>query len=179
MYMLNNEDTGFDFYSAPVTDAGFGTVTDYGALAGGFGDMLHYDVTTSLLYTDYGVVINPTTGTKAGQIAASGLAAPDGKTGLIFYLGQTSSNLGSSTYTLESFDINHLTPISTVDIKNVSGTPTHFIRWGPNGLAFTTAAGPGSSSTGGVYLYSGSFVTGSATAAVLPVENVKRTLSAK
>jgi hypothetical protein len=175
MYMLNNEDTGFDYYTAPVTASGFGTVKDYGALAGGFGDILHYDATTNLLYTDYGVVINPTTGLKAGQISASGFAAVDGKNGLIFYLGQTSGNAGSSTYTIESFDINKLTPISSVNIQNVSGTPSHFIRWGTNGLAFTTASSSGSSSSGGVYLYSGSFVSTPASPAVLPAENVQRT----
>lgn len=177
MYMLNTEDTGFDYYTAPVTASGFGSVTDYGALAGGFGDVLHYDATTNLLYTDYGVVIDPTTGLKAGQVSASGLAAPDGKNGLIFYLGQTSANAGSATYTIQSFDINRLTPISSISFQNVNGTPSHFIRWGTNGLAFTTVAGSGSGSSGGVYLYSGSLVTASARPAVLPQENVQRTWS--
>lgn len=171
MYMLNNEDTGFDFYEVPVTASGFGTVTDYGALAGGFGDMLHYDATTNMLYTNDGVVINPATGEKAGQIQASGLAATDGANGLIFYLGQTLSNGGSDTYTIESFDINHLTPIGTFDVNNVVGVPTHFIRWGTNGLAFTTTDIYGSSS-GQVYLVSGPFVTTNVAPAVLPAENV-------
>jgi hypothetical protein len=173
MYILNNEDTGFDFYTVPVTANGFGTVTDYGALAGGFYDALHYDATTNLLYTNDGVVINPQNGTKAGQVSASGLAVPDGKNGLLFYLGQTQSNFGSSTYTIESFDINHLTPIATYDIQNVSGTPTHFIRWGTNGLAFTTAAGGGSTGAGAVYLVSGSFVTTNAMGAVPPAADVQ------
>lgn len=172
MYMLNNEDTGFDYYAAPVTASGFGTVTDYGGLAGGFGDILHYDATTNLLYTDYGVVIDPSTGLKAGQISASGLAAADGKNGLIFYLGQTTANLGSSTYTIESFDINRLTPVSSINLPNVIGTPSQFIRWGTSGLAFTTVPG-------GVYLYTGSFVTTSARPARLPAENVRRTWSSQ
>ena len=177
MYLLNNEDTGFDFYEAPVTSNGFGTVTDYGALAGGFGDALHYDDTTNLLYTDYGVVINPATGLKAGQIDASGLAAPDGANGLIFFLGQTEANVGTSIYTIESFDINRLTPVNTYTIDNVSGTPTHFILWGSNGLAFTTTTSIYNNSTGAVYVFSGSLATTTDRTNPEPTENVIRTWS--
>lgn len=172
MYMLNNEDTGFDFYTVPVTASGFGTVTGYGALAGGLYDVLHYDATTNLLYTNDGVVINPQNGTKVGQVSATGLAVPDGKNGVLFYLGQTASNYGTATYTIESFDINHLTPIATYSIDNVSGTPSHFIRWGTNGLAFTTASGGASTSAGAVYLVSGSFVTTNVVPDVPPAEDV-------
>jgi hypothetical protein len=179
MYMLNNEDTGFDFYEAPVTASGFGTVTDYGALAGGFGDMLHYDNTTNLLYTDYGVVIDPTTGTKTGQIDASGLAVPAGQNGLIFYLGQTSSDLSSGSYTIESFDINRLTPVGSLTIPNVVGTPAHFISWGTSGLAFTTVSSTGSTTPGAVYLISSSFVTTNSESSEAPAENVHRTWSSK
>ena len=174
MYLLNNEDTGFDFYTAQVGASGFSAVTDHGALAGGFGDAIHYDATTKLLYTDYGTVIDPATGLKAGEISASGLALPDGKTGIIFFLGQTSSSFGSGTYTVESFDINRLTPIGSLTIKNVSGTPTHFIRWGANGLAFTTSQGFGSTTPGAVYLVSGSFVTSAVRQEGLVPEDVHR-----
>ena len=138
MYALNNEDTGFDFYEIPVTPQGFGAVTDDGALAPGFGVTLHYDATTKMLYTDYGVVIDAATGDKVGQFSASGLAAPDGKNGVIYFIGQPESSFGTSTYTIESFDITHFTPIATTTIQNVIGQPSHFIRWGTNGLAFTT-----------------------------------------
>lgn len=174
MYLLNNEDTGFDFYEAPVTASGFGSVTDYGALAGGFGDQLHYDDTTNMLYTDYGVVIDPATGEKAGTIDASGLAVPDGANGIIFYLGQTLTGGSANTYTIESFDIHHLTPIATLDVHNVTGLPTHFIRWGSNGLAFTTEPGGVNGGGGQVYIVSGSFVTNT-TPGELPTENVRMT----
>jgi hypothetical protein len=158
MYALNSEDTAFNFYSIPVTSSGFGTVKDYGSLAGGFYDALHYDAPTNLLYTNDGVVINPSTGTKAATFAGNGLVVPDGKLGLIFVL---SSSSGGSTYTLQWFDINHYTLTGSMTLKSIAGTPTHLIRWGSNGLAFTTRSttytGSGSTVTGSVYLVSGTF----------------------
>jgi hypothetical protein len=179
MYALNNEDTGFNFYTIPVTSNGFGAVTSYGALAGGFGDKLHYDATTNLLYTDDGVVINPSTGTKVGEFDASGLAVPDGANGMIFFLGQLSSSFGSSNYTIQSFDINHFTPIGTLTVSNVVGSPTHLIRWGTNGLAFTSnnylyGLEP-SEQQGAVYLLSGSFVSAMANERSVTAENVHHT----
>ncbi len=155
MYALNNEDTAFNFYSIPVTASGFGTVKDYGQLDSRFGDMLHYDAVTKLLYTNDGEVINPSAGTRVGTFAASGLVVPDGKLGLIFAL----VNLNSG-YTLEWFDINHYTLVGSMALKNVTGTPNHLIRWGSNGLAFTTVSttyGSGLTYTGSVYVVSGSF----------------------
>lgn len=95
------------------------------------------------------------------------LAAPDGKNGLIFYLGQTRPNLGSNNYTIASFDITHLTPVGTLNIQNVSGTPIHFIRWGTQGLAFATDAA--------VYVIDNSFVTANAKSSGMPTEEVQRT----
>jgi hypothetical protein len=158
MYALNNEDTGFDYYTIPVTSSGFGKPTDYGGLAGGFGDMIHYDATTQLIYGDDGEVINPATGGKAGEFATYGLGVPDGKLGVMFFL---SSSLSGNQCTLSWYDINHFTPIGSMTIKNVVGTPTHLIRWGSNGLAFTTQNsvynGTGFTTTGAVYLVTGSF----------------------
>lgn len=174
MYALDNEDTGFNFYSIPVNAQGFGTVTSYGALAGGFGDELHYDATTQLLYTNDGVVIDPSTGTKIGEFSASGLAVPDGKNGVIYFLG--TSSFGSQNYSIESFDINHFTPIASLPVNNVVGTPTHFIRWGTNGLAFTTTSTNSTGTPNGeVYLISGSFVSANFRPAAKPTQNVVRT----
>jgi hypothetical protein len=130
--------------------------------------------TTNMLYTDYGVVIDPATGEKAGTIDASGLAVPDGANGIIFYLGQTLTGGSANTYTIESFDIHHLTPIATLDVHNVTGLPTHLIRWGSNGLAFTTEPGGVNGGGGQVYIVSGSFVTNT-TPGELPTENVRMT----
>ncbi|NYF52698.1 YncE family protein [Tunturiibacter gelidoferens] len=177
MFAANNEDTGFDFYTIPVTSAGFGKVTDYGGLAGGFGQDIHYDAVTTYVYDDNGRIINPGSGTVVGTFNASGLMVPDGSLGMAFFLGQSIDNFGSSTYTLQSFDIRHFTPIATLTINNVVGTPTHLIRWGTDGLAFTTSNefGPPGTTGGAVYIVSGSFVQGTGSN-VVPAEisNVQR-----
>jgi hypothetical protein len=180
MYAANTEDTGFDFYTIPVTPAGFGTATDYPGLVQGFGGFIHYDTSTKYVYDDDGAVIDPSVGQLIGTFDASGLMVPDGTLGAAFFLGQSQANAGGSTYTLESFDIQKFTPIATLDVQNVVGTPTHLIRWGTDGLAFTTSNlyGSASSPAGAVYVVSGTFVSNSAVVrgpkAVL-TENVRRT----
>ncbi len=166
MFAANNEDTGFDFYTIPVTAAGFGTLTDYPGLAGGFGNAIHYDPVTQYVYDDNGSVIDPSSGTLVGTFDASGLMVPDGSLGRAFFIGQNSSDVGSGTYTVTAFDIHRMTPIATATVSNVIGSPTHFIRWGSNGLAFTSANI--GTSGGAVYILSGSFV---ASASEPPVDH--------
>jgi len=176
MYIANNEDTGFDFYTVPVTSSGFGTVTDFPGLVQGFYGLIHYDSTTKLVYDDNGVVIDPTAGSVVGTFNASGIMVPDGKLGTAFFLGQTPSNSGT-TYTVESFDLHKFTPISTLTIPHVVGTPTHLVRWGGNGLAFTTVNknASGSQALGTVYIVTGTFVGAPpAIKPAVPAENVKR-----
>ncbi|HZQ44797.1 MAG TPA: hypothetical protein VFA99_16195 [Acidobacteriaceae bacterium] len=69
--------------------------------------------------------------------------------------------------------------LSSVTIKSVVGTPTHLIRWGTNGLAFTTTNSVyGSTATGAVYLISGSIVSSSVSEPNdAPSANVQRTWS--
>ncbi|MGD1071163.1 MAG: IPT/TIG domain-containing protein [Bryobacteraceae bacterium] len=154
MYAANNEDTGFDFYSIPVTASGFGKVTDLGALVGGFGVSIHYDPATGYIYEDSGQIVNPAAGAVVGTFNASGLMVPDGPLGTAFFLVA-----GSTGVTVTSFDMQRFTPIATIAISNVVGSPTHFIRWGTNGLAFTTASNFLATTPGGaVYILSGSFV---------------------
>lgn len=159
MFAANNEDTGFDFYTIPVTATGFGKITDYPGLAGGFGNAIHFDPVTQYVYDDNGSVIDPAAGTLVGTFDASGLMVPDGSLGKAFFLGQNSSDVGSGTYTVTAFDIHRMTPIATATVSNVIGSPTHFIRWGTNGLAFTSANI--GTSGGAVYILSGSFVASS------------------
>jgi len=107
---------------------------------------------------------------------------PDGTVGKAFFLGQSTNSFGSGTYTLQSFDLQTFTPIDTLTIPAVVGTPTRLIRWGTNGLTFTTVldtfGSTGEMATGGaVYLISGAFVTETAAqtaAQALPEGNVQR-----
>lgn len=159
MYALDNEDDHPWFYSIPVTSAGFGTVTSYGNPWAKFlDDTIHYDAPTQLIYGDDGEVINPATGSGSGDFATSGLGVPDGKLGVMFVL---SSSWQGTQWTLSWYDINNFTLIGSMTINNVVGTPTHLIRWGSNGLAFTTQYwlpnGAGYTKAGSVYLVTGSF----------------------
>jgi hypothetical protein len=174
MYAANNEDTSFDFYSVVVNASGFGAITDDRGLVQGFNGSIHFDPTTHLVYDDNGVVINPAKGTAVGNFESSGLMVPDGKLGTAFFLGQTGNNAGGTTYTLESFNLERFTPITTLDVENVVGTPTHLIRWGADGLAFTT----GGDGSGAVYIIRGAFVSKPpAVEPAIPRENVHNTWS--
>ena len=153
MFAANNETSGFDFYTVPVTALGFGKVTDYPGLASGFYARIHFDRVTTYVYEDYGSIVDPVAGTLVGKFDVpgfSGLMAPDGSLGTAFFLGQSVPDPGPGIYIVTSFDMQRLTPIATATISKIAGSPTHFIRWGSNGLAFTTASA--------VYILSGSFV---------------------
>jgi hypothetical protein len=75
------------------------------------------------------------------------------------------------------------TAISSITIESVVGTPTAFIRWGSNGLAFTTRIGQPTDFSGigpgQLYVVSGSFVKSSKSAnehgSATPLLSVKRT----
>ena len=158
MYAANNEGTGFDFYTIPVTAAGFAKPVDYGGLAGGFGQQIHFDATTKYVYDDNGSIIDPVAGTKVGVFGSSGLMVPDGTINTAFFV----STVNGSDMVLQTYDMTHFTPLNTITIKNVVGTPTHLIRWGTNGLALTTSnstyTGSTTTRTGAVYILSGAFV---------------------
>jgi hypothetical protein len=102
---------------------------------------IHYDPGNGLVYADGGQAILPSNGSPVGSYGASGIAAPDSTLDRVFILGQTEMQAGTSSYTIESFDQAKFTAIDSIIIDNVLGTPTALIRWGSNGLAFTTRVG--------------------------------------
>jgi len=128
---------------------------------------LHYDTGTGLIYTNAGQVIDPIKGTTVGNYAAQlsygSLAVPDSTLNRTFMLGQTAAQVGTSDFTLVSFDENGFQQVASMTIPNVAGKPVALIRWGSNGLAFVTrdglpwdfiGIGPGD-----LYVITGSFVT--------------------
>jgi len=143
MFALDANFSPLNFYSVPVTSSGFGAVTNYGSLPSA-GDKIHYDAPTGLLYTDSGVAINPAMGTVAGTFSVSGpaytlspmLGIPDGNLGYMFFLEPPA--LYSTTYVLSWYDIKTFAQVGSVQIKGVNGTANHLIRWGSNGIAFST-----------------------------------------
>jgi trimeric autotransporter adhesin len=120
-----------------------GVVLDqhYDSLFDNYSNSIHYDPGTGMIYTDQGQVVDPSNGTVVGSFGASGIAAPDSSLNTVYILGQTAAQVGTTSYTIESFNQTTFASIGSIIIDNVIGAPTAFIRWGTNGLAFTTQLG--------------------------------------
>jgi hypothetical protein len=104
---------------------------------------LHSDFGTGLIYGDNGNVANPITGTLVGSYNASGLVAPDSSLDRVFILGQTTAQANTNNFTIQSFDQTGFTPVSSITVSNLSGSPIEMVRWGTSGLAVLTTGGIG------------------------------------
>jgi hypothetical protein len=151
-----------DFLVLDVGASGAVLNQHYDSVLNTYSERIHYDAGAGLVYTDAGQAVQPTSGTVVGSYGASGIAVPDSNLGEVFILGQTAAQVSTSSYTIESFDQAKYTALSSITIDNVVGTPTAFIRWGTNGLAFTTRVGMpwdfNGTGAGQLYVISGSFV---------------------
>jgi len=152
IYAVNNWDTSFDFFVLTVGSKGVSLSHDYPNEISEFYERIHYDSGTGYVYADDGNVINPANGQHVGQFQASGYMVPDSTLNSAFFLGQTQSQAGSTSFTIESFDLTTFAPISEITIPNVLGYPLRFIRWGASGLAFNDDAGF-------IYIINSSFVS--------------------
>ncbi len=141
IYAINSEISNFNFYVLTVNSNGVILSKDYQNAFADFGVRMHYDSGTGLVYTDDGYVINPANGQHVGQFQASGYMVPDSTLNSAFFFGQTPSQAGSTSFTIESFNLTTFAPISEITIANVQGYPLQFIRWGASGLAFNDDAG--------------------------------------
>ena len=139
-----------DFYVLGVNASGVSISTTYPqALTFTSSDFgIHYDPGTGLIYTDGGQALDPTNGNVVGNFNASGIAVPDSSLARVFFLGQTTAQIGTSDFTIQAYDQQQLTLVDSIVISNVLGTPTGLIRWGTNGLAFTTRVGAPTDFTG-------------------------------
>jgi len=99
---------------------------------------LHSDYGTGLIYSDNGKVADPATGALVGSFNASGLAVPDSSLDRVFILGQTAAQANTNNYTIQSFDEKGFTPVSSITLSNLSGSPIEMVRWGASGLAILT-----------------------------------------
>jgi hypothetical protein len=151
-----------DFLTLGVSSSGVVLTQHENALLQTYSPSIHYDPGAGLVYADGGQVIQPSSGTIVGSFGVSGIAVPDSTLNRVFILGQTTAQSGTSSYTIESFDQTTFASIAAVTIDNVVGVPTGLIRWGSNGLAFTTIAGFLSqgilTGPGQLYVIAGSFV---------------------
>jgi hypothetical protein len=100
--------------------------------------VIHSDFGTGLIYSDDGNVADPNTLAVVGTYNASGLVAPDSSLNRVFILGQTQAQNNTSNFTVQSFDEKAYTPVSSITLTDLHGTPTQLIRWGASGLAVLT-----------------------------------------
>jgi hypothetical protein len=173
IYAINSEISSYDFYVLTADATGVALSKDYQSEFSNFYIRSHYDTGTKLVYTDDGYVINPTNGNHVGGFQAAGLMIPDSGINSAFFLGQTASQFGTQSFTIESFNLTTFAPIAELVIPNVQGYPLRFIRWGAHGLAFSDDAGY-------VYIVNSPFVADSATQLRAPrryVNPVQKTTS--
>jgi len=159
MVAANSDDTGFDFYILSVNANGISQTKDIQSAFASFNNQIHFDRGTNLVYSNDGRALDPATGLPGGTFKAFGHMVPDSSLNTAFFLNQT---FGSSSVTIQSFDMTHFTPVGSITIPNVNGNARRLIRWGQNGLAFNT-------DNGQVFLVGGSFV--SAVPATFPAPN--------
>jgi hypothetical protein len=171
-----------DFLVLGVGSSGAVLNQHYNGIVSQYSTGIHYDAGTGFVYTDSGQVIQPSNGSIVGSYDASGIAVPDSTLDRVFILGQTVTQIGTSNYTIESFDQTKFTAITSITINNVVGTPTGIIRWGSDGLAFTARVGSSADfigiGPGQLYVINGDFVKPSGTSPLLrtvPMLSVQRT----
>jgi hypothetical protein len=162
LYAVDQEEPQ-DFLLLGVSSSGVALNQPYSGIVNPYSPTIHFDAGTGLIYTDGGQAIQPSNGSVVGSYGASGIAAPDSGLNTVFILGQTAAQAGTSSYTIEGFDQSTFAAIGSITIANVIGTPTAFIRWGSNGLAFTTHLGSPADFTGTgpgqLYVLTGDFVS--------------------
>jgi IPT/TIG domain len=161
-------------YSVGVSASGASYLASYPSFNGP-DDNIHEDFGTGMIYSDDGKVANPVTGAITGSYGASGIVTPDSTLNRVFILGQTAAQAQTTSYTIESFSETGFTPISSVTIENIAGTPIVLTRWGASGLVVATSDAGGG--VGMLYLLANStFVSGAPGSYVTPVvaERVQR-----
>ncbi len=103
------------------------------------GNSLIFD--NNLLYGSSGQVINPSTGDLVGTFShgmSNAVFAVDSANGRVYFIAGNSF-FGFGAFQIKAFDINTFLPIGFVHISGLMGNPGNLVRWGTNGLAFSTS----------------------------------------
>ena len=136
LYGYNNETTDFGLRRMIIDSSGVVTVSSTATSITGFGTDIKYD--NGVLYSSTGRAVNPETGAALGTFTLTGGSTPafvpDASVKRIYFVTGT----GSST-TLQAFDQTTFLPVGSLAIPGVSGSANNLIRWGANGLAFSTS----------------------------------------
>jgi hypothetical protein len=160
LFAANFESSSYDFYAMAVDAGGATVIQSYRneLPSPPATPRLHFDPVTNLVYDDDGTAVDPGTGavkglfedyvTRCGRCVA-GLMVPDGTKNRAFFVWADGL---ANDVTVETFNLSQFTPVSSVVLHDVA-TPRRLIRWGTDGLAFTTE-------TEQIYLLRGSIFDG-------------------
>jgi hypothetical protein len=132
--------TGSSVYTFSISSSGLTQTANDTAIYGNNynSGYIRYDAGTGDLYDNNGNVIDPSTGTILGNFGSTGITVPDSSLNLVFILGQTIAQRGSTNYTITSFNQTTFAPVSSFTLTSVVQTPVALVRWGSTGLALVT-----------------------------------------
>ena len=139
LYVLGNS----SLVKISVTPTGLALLTTTNLITSG-GSI---QIDNGRLYTSNGQVHDPDTGAVLGTFTGTNLNVTsafvsDSNVKRIYYVTSPFVNeTQTTTLTLQVFDEQTFALVGTLDIPNVVGGPTRLVRWGANGLAFTTTGG--------------------------------------
>src|SRR5690349_8372180 len=137
IYGYNSFSTAFDLVKFLVDANGVTQTASAGSLLVGFTNSLEFS--NGRLYSGGGRVADPEAQTLVGTFVGGGTSFAsvmtlDAANHRIFFLG--SGNSGNLV--LQAFDTNTFLPVGSITLPNIFNFPSSLVRWGVNGLAFTT-----------------------------------------
>src|SRR6185369_9381890 len=148
IYGYNSFSSSFDLLKYLVDANGVTQTTSTNNLLVGFTAGLEFS--NGLLYSGQGRVADPEAKTLVGtfqQVFSNSMAVDDANHRVFFVSGNGGSNI-----TLQAFDSNTFLLVGSVLIPGNFSSPSSLVRWGANGLAFTTAQSQFSSDPAQVFL---------------------------
>ena len=149
IYGYNNFSSSFDLLKYLVDANGVTQTTSTNNLLIGFTAGLEFS--NGLLYSGQGRVVDPEAKTLVGtfqQVFSNSMAVDDANHRVFFVSG----NGGGSNITLQAFDSNTFLLVGSVSIPGNFSSPSSLVRWGANGLAFTTTQNQFSTDPAQVFL---------------------------
>ncbi|HYV09957.1 MAG TPA: Calx-beta domain-containing protein [Pyrinomonadaceae bacterium] len=136
--LYGDGDRGF---ASMLVDSSGVTVTGSGNFQAGNSIIL----ANNLLYGSTGQVLDPGTGDLVGTFSGVGFISTshviDVPNNRAFFLVSQFLNGGGLNVQINAFDLSTFLPVGFLDIKGLAGSPGNLVRWGTNGLAFSTFDG--------------------------------------
>ena len=156
LFGANSETSSYDLYLLAVNGSGVQETLDLSHALNSFGNSIHFENSTQLVYADSGQAFT-TAAHFVGGFHASGPMVPDGAQGLAFFLDNAAST-SALNFTLKSFHLNQFTSLGSATTRPFTPSqplPSRLIKWGSDGLALGGRSNP-------LYILSGPFAAGQA-----------------